>query len=131
MNLVIISSVVIAAAAIGTGAYLARTNASGVTEAPANVSAFVIGRSHYSLYTYDLDRPGVSNCYDACAQMWPPAIVPAGTKAPASYSLIARKDGTMQIAYKGQPLYQYSGDENVGDIAGDGVDGVWRLAKPD
>ncbi len=130
MKLAIISSVVIAAASIATGVSLAKYNNSKMGQAPESGQVFIMNRSHYSLYTYGLDTPGKSNCYDACAEMWPPTIVPAGTKIPASYSLIERRDGTLQLAYKGQPLYRYSGDKEIGDISGDGIDGVWRLAKP-
>ncbi|HGG05709.1 MAG TPA: hypothetical protein ENK28_09650 [Aliiroseovarius sp.] len=34
------------------------------------------------------------------------------------------------MAYRGQPLYLYAGDSKPGDINGDGVAGVWHLAKP-
>ncbi|VAW21204.1 hypothetical protein MNBD_ALPHA11-597, partial [hydrothermal vent metagenome] len=47
-----------------------------------------------------------------------------------NYSLIERTDGSMQAAFKGQPLYLFIGDKNIGDINGDGKNGVWRLAKP-
>ncbi len=131
MKLVIFSSVVITVAVIGGAAFLAGYNAAPPERAPADAVAFVMNRNHYSLYTYDGDGVGVSNCYDACAEIWPPTIVPEGAEIPASYSLVERRDGTMQLAYKGQPLYRYSGDKEIGDVSGDGVDGVWRLAKPD
>jgi predicted lipoprotein with Yx(FWY)xxD motif len=28
------------------------------------------------------------------------------------------------------PLYYYSGDKNIGEINGDGIEGVWHLVKP-
>ncbi|MEQ3670419.1 hypothetical protein [Pseudophaeobacter sp.] len=49
---------------------------------------------------------------------------------PKGYSVIDRKDGSAQIAYKGQPLYLWFKDMNPGDMTGDGVKGVWHTARP-
>ena len=73
---------------------------------------------------------GVSNCIGNCAATWPPVLLNADVKLGENYSLIARADGTMQAAFKGRPLYRYAGDANVGDINGDGIGGVWELARP-
>ena len=95
-----------------------------------NGQVYMMNQVHMSLYTYDKDGEGVSNCYGDCAQNWPPAALPAGSKLGENYSLIERGDGTMQIAYKGHPLYLFAGDKNIGDTNGDGVGGVWKLSKP-
>lgn len=101
-----------------------------VMSAPLNGQVFIMDRTHMSLYTYDGDSEGVSNCYGPCAEKWPPALLPEGTKMPESYSLIRRKDGKMQIAFRGRPLYRYYKDRKIGDIKGDGIAGKWRLARP-
>lgn len=90
----------------------------------------MMNQAHMSLYTYDGDQRNVSNCYDACAANWPPATLPAGAKLGENYALIPRKDGTMQMTYKGRPLYLFSGDRAVGDMNGHGVGGVWHLSQP-
>ena len=41
-----------------------------------------------------------------------------------------RDDGAKQLAYKGKPLYYWSKDQKPGDRTGDGVNGVWHVAKP-
>ncbi len=46
------------------------------------------------------------------------------------YGVITRADGTKQWAYNGAPLYTWVGDSSVGDMTGDGVKGVWHIAKP-
>ncbi|MCV2866403.1 hypothetical protein [Defluviimonas sp. WL0075] len=81
-----------------------------------------------TLYTFDKDEAGVSNCYDACAENWPPLLADDGASLPEGFELIARTDGTMQVAYQGQPLYLWIKDENPGDMTGDGVKGVWHTA---
>lgn len=121
----------IAALALTAGAALAEWHGNDLVHAREYQGIlYMMNRQHMSLYTYDGDEPGVSNCTGACAENWPPATLPAGTEMPENYSLIAREDGRMQIAHDGRPLYRYSGDRRVGDRRGDGIDGVWRLATP-
>jgi len=91
---------------------------------------YVMYQNHMSLYTYDGDRVGVSNCNDECATNWIPALLDAGTDLGESYTLIKRANGKMQAAFRGMPLYLYLKDQAPGDINGDGVAGVWHLARP-
>lgn len=83
-----------------------------------------------TLYTFDNDKKGMSNCYDACAGNWPPYLATSSAKAEGAYSLVTRKDGKMQWAMNGMPLYFYAEDMKQGDMAGDGVKGVWHAARP-
>jgi predicted lipoprotein with Yx(FWY)xxD motif len=82
-----------------------------------------------TLYTFDKDAAGKSNCYDQCAAKWPPLTAAAGAKADGDYTLVKRKDGSMQWAYNGRPLYLWQKDKKPGDVTGDGVGGVWHVAK--
>lgn len=95
------------------------------------VSGYAVAANGMTLYVFDKDTKGVSNCNGGCAGVWPPYL---STTTPASMptgvTLIKRTDGTMQFAYKGMPVYYYAGDKNVGDTNGDGVGGTWHLVKP-
>jgi predicted lipoprotein with Yx(FWY)xxD motif len=82
-----------------------------------------------TLYTFDKDAKGVSNCYDDCATKWPPLMAAADAAADGDYTHVARKDGSMQWAYDGRPLYLWQKDKKPGDVTGDGVGGVWHVAK--
>ncbi len=82
-----------------------------------------------SLYTFDKDGAGVSNCSGDCAVKWPPVTAAAGAKADNELSLVTRQDGSQQWAFKGKPLYFWKGDKKPGDVTGDGMGGVWHLAK--
>ncbi|PIE09845.1 MAG: hypothetical protein CSA72_11115 [Rhodobacterales bacterium] len=109
--------------------------ADGHTGAPAVTGQFrdqtyLMDANKMTLYTFDKDERGLSNCYDDCAAKWPPLAGDAGMDLPRNYSLIERKDGTQQIAYKGQPLYLWFQDQKPGDMTGDGVKGVWHTAHP-
>ncbi|WP_216665256.1 hypothetical protein [Pseudoruegeria sp. HB172150] len=82
-----------------------------------------------TLYTFDNDTAGTSNCYGGCAQSWPPFIAQAGAAAEGPFSLVTRKDGAQQWAVNGMPLYYWAGDRKAGDVNGDGVGGVWHVIK--
>lgn len=81
-----------------------------------------------TLYTYDKDTAGVTNCYDKCAKAWPPALAPTGAAASGDFTLVARKDGGNMWAYKGLPLYGWVKDKKPGDTTGDMVGNVWHTA---
>lgn len=83
-----------------------------------------------TLYVFDNDKDGKSACYDACAAKWPPLAAEAGAKAEGDFGLTERADGTWQWTYKGMPLYTWAEDTKPGDITGDGVKGVWHVARP-
>lgn len=81
-----------------------------------------------TVYVYDRDTPGRSNCYDQCAQYWPPAYAPGGAVASGGLTLIQRADGQTQWATSnGLPLYTYVNDHGPGDTYGNNVDGQWHV----
>jgi len=84
-----------------------------------------------TLYHFDNDTTGTSNCTGTCATTWPPLKF-TGTGTPTgttNLTVITRTDGTKQVAYKGMPLYHYSGDNKPGDTQGDGLFGLWHVTK--
>ena len=83
-----------------------------------------------TLYTFDMDKDGVSSCYDACATNWPPMMADANAKAEGEFGLTERTDGSKQWTYDNMPLYTWIKDAKPGDVTGDGVKGVWHVAKP-
>lgn len=83
-----------------------------------------------TLYTFDKDAPGKSNCNGPCAQNWPPLAAAADAKPSGDWTVVTRDDGSKQWAYKGKPLYAWSKDAKPGDTTGDGFNGAWRIAKP-
>lgn len=93
--------------------------------------SFLTDPKGMTLYIFDKDTQGMSNCNGNCAVLWPP-YGPTGkvSNLPANFTVLARSDASMQYAYKGMPLYFYQKDTRPGDILGDGVGNVWHLAKP-
>lgn len=86
--------------------------------------------SYRTLYVYANDEEGVSNCYDDCAEKWPPHFAEYWDDPRPPFSVVERADGTIQWAKDGMPLYFSILDEKKGDTNGDGVDGLWAIARP-
>lgn len=127
----------------------ATTTASAYQYTPSNLllgpdgtgaSAFLIGFNGMPVYTYDHDSATASACTGGCAATWPPYIIAAADTANAltalespvggTASTITRADGSLQVTYNGKPLYFYASDTASSGPTGDGVGGVWHVAKP-
>ncbi len=97
---------------------------------------YLVAPNGLSLYTFAKDTAGVSNCTGSCLTNWPALVLPKGmaptavSAASGKLDMLARDDGTQQITYQGLPLYTFAGDHLPADVSGDGVGGVWSLAKP-
>ncbi len=94
----------------------------------------VAASNGHTLYTFNSDTPGVSNCKGGCVSSWPPLTVPAGSTAtagtavPGQLATITRDDGSLQVTYKGLPLYFFHSDSKPGDTNGNYTG--WSLVKP-
>lgn len=91
----------------------------------------------YTLYFFSRDtKKDSSVCTGQCEENWPIfyaeniAIESADLNA-ADFTTITRSNGDKQTAYKGWPLYTYSGDTEPGQTNGEKVNNVWYVAKPD
>jgi predicted lipoprotein with Yx(FWY)xxD motif len=82
-----------------------------------------------TLYTYDKDEAGKSNCTGQCAVNWPPAMATATDKPVGDLTIIKRPDGTMQWADDNKPLYTFIQDKKPGDVTGDNMKKVWHVVK--
>lgn len=82
-----------------------------------------------TLYIFDKDSAGKSNCNGGCATAWPPFTVANPASAGGDFSSIQRDDGTSQWAYKSKPLYFFAGDARPGDARGDKQGGVWHVVR--
>lgn len=82
-----------------------------------------------TLYTFDADEDGASACSARCAENWPPYAAPRDATASGAFSIVERADGARQYAYRGKPLYYWSGDGGPGERKGDGHAGKWHAVK--
>ena len=89
-----------------------------------------------TLYMYTKDTKDTTNCYDKCAQAWPPLLQSdkPTLKDGVDGSLLGtttRKDGAIQVTYAGMPLYYYFKDKAAGDVTGQNSNSVWYVVAPD
>lgn len=95
------------------------------------IGDILVGPEGLTLYMFDLDSQGdpTSACYDDCATNWSPLTVmddpTTGEGVTATLSTFERDDGENQVAANGWPLYYFAADGDMGDIEGQGVEGVW------
>lgn len=84
----------------------------------------------FTLYWYAEDTAASSKCTGPCATTWPPLLgkpqVEMGFKI-ASLGTITRPDGSIQVTYKGHPLYLYVQDKMAGATTGNGIGGQWHV----
>jgi predicted lipoprotein with Yx(FWY)xxD motif len=93
----------------------------------------VAASNSHTVYTFNSDSPGVSKCNGACATTWPPLTIASGTPTggpgvTGQLGTITRSDGSLQVTYKGLPLYFFHTDSNPGDTKGNYTG--WSLVKP-
>lgn len=101
----------------------------------SKLGSILTDSSGKSLYVFDKDQAGAmtSACTGACAARWPALTVTgtptAGPGVPGHLSPAGPSGGGSQVAWNGRLLYEYSGDQAPGDTNGDGVGGIWHVAK--
>ena len=75
-------------------------------------------------------RPAARSALGSCAHQWPPVVAPQDAHRIGDWTPIGRPDGTLQWAYKGKPVYRFSGDTEAGQAKGAGLQGLWHLIAP-
>jgi predicted lipoprotein with Yx(FWY)xxD motif len=91
-----------------------------------------------TLYDFHKDKGTTSACYGECAVAWPPLLTSGEPQATggAQQSLLGttkRKDGTVQVAYKGHPVYGFVEDKKPGETNGNDFKGFgaqWYALLP-
>jgi predicted lipoprotein with Yx(FWY)xxD motif len=108
-----------------------------VSTAESDLGTILVDAEGMTLYTFanDTAGSGESACIGSpCEPAWPPLTTAgeptAGDDVTGELGTIERPDGSMQVTYDGLPLYFFAGDGAPGDTNGEGVGGVWTVAKP-
>ena len=100
------------------------------TKTNSTVGQYLADPNGKTLYTYNSDTTGKSNCTGSCLTDWPVYVATSSaSNLPANVTIITRSDGGTQYAYKGKPLYYFTGDTSAGMVTGNGVSG-FSVAKP-
>lgn len=88
-----------------------------------------------TLYMFKPDEAGTPTCYDECETNWPPLTVTGDVSVgegldAATFTTVARTDGSMQVKAGTWPLYYFAHDAAPGDTSGQGVNDVWFVVSP-
>jgi predicted lipoprotein with Yx(FWY)xxD motif len=96
----------------------------------------LVAENGMTLYVYNKDTAGVSNCTGQCLVEWPAytpaagAPLTAGPGVTGTLGTITRTDnGATQLTYNGMPLYFFVQDTAAGDATGQNQGG-FSVVKP-
>jgi predicted lipoprotein with Yx(FWY)xxD motif len=101
--------------------------------AKSHLGRILVDRRGITLYDFVKDKGKTSVCYGACAALWPPLITHGKPVAGHGVrrSLLGttkRKDGKLEVTYRGHPLYYFVSDRKPGQTTGQGLNqfgGPW------
>jgi predicted lipoprotein with Yx(FWY)xxD motif len=104
---------------------LVKTASNGTLKATVLVNA-----QGMTLYHLSGEEQGKFICTSsACVQVWHPLTVTAASTPTGSVALatVKRPDGSVQVTYKGEPLYTFAQDSAPGQANGQGIKdvGTW------
>ncbi len=102
-----------------------------VKSASSSLGTILVDGQGMTLYHLSGEQNGKFICTSsACVGVWHPLIAPS-SGAPSgevgSLGTVKRPEGTVQVTYKGEPLYTFTGDQQSGEVKGQGIKdvGTW------
>src|ERR1700722_5537833 len=103
------------------------------TTSNPTLGTILVDSQGMTLYHLSGEQNGKFICTSsACVGIWHPLIASSGG-APSgevsSLGTVKRPDGTVQVTYKGTPLYTFTGDQQSGETKGQGIKdvGTWSV----
>jgi predicted lipoprotein with Yx(FWY)xxD motif len=104
-----------------------------VARASNSLGTILVDGQGMTLYHLSGEQRGKFICTSsACLGVWRPLIAPS-SGAPSgevgSLGTVKRPEGTVQVTYKGTPLYTFTGDQQPGETKGQGIKdvGTWSV----
>jgi len=133
-----VATLALSADATGAGARDTATTGAKVTSSSSTLGRILVDARGRTLYLFEKDRRGRSNCAGTCAAYWPPLLTrgkpTAGPGVRRSLLGVTRRaDRSSQVTYAGHPLYLFVQDTRPGQIAGQGAQlfgGGWYVVSP-
>jgi predicted lipoprotein with Yx(FWY)xxD motif len=105
--------------------------------ADSRFGPMLFDRTGQAIYLFDKEKTSTPECYNACAEAWPPVLTEGAPQATAGaradkLSTTKRADGTTQVTYAGHPLYFYAheGKNQVLCHNVRGFGGLWLVVTP-
>jgi predicted lipoprotein with Yx(FWY)xxD motif len=121
----------------------AASSATVQTMSVSGLGSVLVAENGRTLYVLTADQGGTPTCASssACAGLWPPLLLPAGTTAAKAVAGVTSSklgtvqdpNGKTQVTYNSWPLYMYSGDSGPAQSNGEGIvsfGGTWYAMSP-
>jgi predicted lipoprotein with Yx(FWY)xxD motif len=109
------------------------SSAAVVKTASNSLGTILVDSQGMTLYHLSGEQNGKFICTSsACLGVWHPLIAPS-SGAPSGEGValgtVKRPEGTMQVTYKGTPLYTFAQDKQAGETNGQGIKdvGTWSV----
>ncbi len=107
-----------------------------VTTRDSDFGSVLFDASGQAIYIWEVEESSKAECYDDCAEAWPPVLtkgdpVASGEVDAAKLGTTKRDDGSLQVTYNGHPLYYYA-HEGPGEVKCQNVDefgGLWLVVR--
>jgi len=118
----------------GAAAPTSSSSAMVKTASSPTLGTILVNAQGMTLYHLSGESNGKFICTSsACVGAWHPLTVPAGgtpSGQVGSLGTVKRPEGTMQVTYKGAPLYTFAQDSHAGETNGQGIKdvGTWMAA---
>ncbi|MGH8971441.1 MAG: COG4315 family predicted lipoprotein [Actinomycetes bacterium] len=108
-----------------------------VKTADSDFGTMLFDETGQAIYLFDKEKTDRAECYDACADAWPPVLTDgdprgAGDVRSSLLGTTRRTDGSTQVTYGGHPLYFYAHEgrnqvlcHNVSEFGG-----LWLVVTP-
>jgi predicted lipoprotein with Yx(FWY)xxD motif len=118
-----------ASASAGSSSALVKTGPD-----PALGGTVLVDNQGMTLYRLTGETAGKFICTGGCLKVWHPLAAPAGgspSGTVGSLGTVTRSDGTVQVTFKGEPLYTFANDTKPGQATGQGVKdvGTWTAVS--
>jgi predicted lipoprotein with Yx(FWY)xxD motif len=116
----------------------AATSGAIVSVHTSSLGKLLVNSHGRTLYLFQKDTVGKSNCSASCAAYWPPLLTSGKPRAGtgATQSLLGttkRADGKLQVTYHGHPLYTFALDTKAGQTKGEALNkfgALWYAVSP-
>jgi predicted lipoprotein with Yx(FWY)xxD motif len=121
----------------GQTAAAARRTGATVAIRASQYGRILVDGSGRTLYLFTRESGPQSKCYGDCASAWPPYLTTGAPIAKGAQAALLgttrRTDGSLQVTYRGHPLYYFIDDHKAGDItcqATPEFGGTWYVVAP-
>lgn len=116
----------------------AKKPGTAITASDSEFGEILFDSTKQAICIFENDSKAESDCYDDCAEAWPPVLTKGEPKAADGIDAellgtTQRDDGTTQVTYADQPLYYYA-NEGPGEVECHNVNlngGFWWVVGPD